>query len=201
MSDAAVLFRSDAQCVTVNKLVSDLVVCLSLAVSLLFYLSPSLPLNIRNIFDLPSSLPDRPSPVPHLSPSPPLPSPPLPSPPLPSPPLPSPPLPTPPLPSPPLPSPPLPSPPLPLPSPPLPSPPLPSPPLPSPPLPSPPLPSPPHITCTEKWVCACFFRSCTNNYLFLSNHVYSFSNNIKYSCDWLQLEYCVLMQNHCQMFL
>ena len=28
-----------------------------------------------------------------------------------------------------------------------------------------------------------FFRSCSNNYVFLSNHVYSFSNIIKYNCD------------------
>ena len=65
MSGGAILFRSDAQCVTENKLVSDLAVSLSLSlsVSILIYLSPSLPLKILNIFYHPSSLPGRPSPL------------------------------------------------------------------------------------------------------------------------------------------
>ena len=42
MSSDAILFRFDEQCVRVNKLVNDLVVCLSLSVSLLLDLSPLL---------------------------------------------------------------------------------------------------------------------------------------------------------------
>ena len=63
MSDVAIPYRSDAQCVRVNKLV----VCLCLSVFLLISPPPSLPLNIPNIFYLPSSLTGRPSPSPSLS--------------------------------------------------------------------------------------------------------------------------------------
>ena len=58
MSGVAIPYRSDAQCVRVNKLV----VCLCLSVFLLISPPPSLPLNIPNIFYLPSSLTGRPSP-------------------------------------------------------------------------------------------------------------------------------------------
>ena len=58
MSGVAIPYRSDAQCVRVNKLV----VCLCLSVFLLISHPPSLPLNIQNIFYLPSSLTGRPSP-------------------------------------------------------------------------------------------------------------------------------------------
>ena len=63
MSGVAIPHRSDAQCVRVNKLV----VCLCLSVFLLISPPPSLPLNIPNIFYLPSSLTSRPSPSPSLS--------------------------------------------------------------------------------------------------------------------------------------
>ena len=63
MSGVAIPYRSDAQCVRVNKLV----VCLCLSVFLLISPPPSLPLNIPNIFYLPSSLTGRPSPSPSLS--------------------------------------------------------------------------------------------------------------------------------------
>ena len=63
MSGVAIPYRSDAQCVRVNKLV----VCLSLSVSLPISPPPSLPLNIPNIFYLPSSLPGCPSPSLSLS--------------------------------------------------------------------------------------------------------------------------------------
>ena len=53
MSSAAILFRSDAQCVRVNKFVRFF---LTLSVSLLIYLSPSLPLKILNSFSLPPCL-------------------------------------------------------------------------------------------------------------------------------------------------
>ena len=62
MSGDAILFRSDAQCVRVNKLVNDLVVCLSLSVSLLIDLSPIPSFKILNIFYLLSSLLGCPSP-------------------------------------------------------------------------------------------------------------------------------------------
>ena len=62
MSGVAIPYRSDVQCVRVNKLV----VCLS---SCWFHIPPSLPLNIPNIFYLPSSLTGRPSPSPSHSPS------------------------------------------------------------------------------------------------------------------------------------
>ena len=58
MSGVAIPYRSDAQCVRVNKLV----VCLCLSVFLLISPPPSIPLNIPNIFYLPSSLTGRPSP-------------------------------------------------------------------------------------------------------------------------------------------
>ena len=57
MSGVAIPYRSDAQCVRVNKLV----VFLCLSVFLLISPPPSLPLNIPNIFYLPSSLTGRPS--------------------------------------------------------------------------------------------------------------------------------------------
>ena len=57
MSGVAIPYRSDAQCVRVNKLV----VCLCLS-SCWFHIPPSLPLNIPNIFYLPSSLTGRHSP-------------------------------------------------------------------------------------------------------------------------------------------
>ena len=64
MSGVAIPYRSDAQCVRVNKLV----VCLCLSVLLLISPPPpSLPLNIPNIFYLPSSLTGRPSHSPSLS--------------------------------------------------------------------------------------------------------------------------------------
>ena len=63
MSVVAIPYRSDAQCVRVNKLV----VCLCLSVFLLISPPQSLPLNIPNIFYLPSSLTGRPSPSPSLS--------------------------------------------------------------------------------------------------------------------------------------
>ena len=58
MSGVAIPYRSDAQCVRVNKLV----VCLCLSVFLLISPPPSIPLNIPNIFYLPSSLTGCPSP-------------------------------------------------------------------------------------------------------------------------------------------
>ena len=58
MTGVAIPYRSDAQCVRVNKLV----VCLFLSVFLLISPPPSLPLNIPNIFYLPSSVTGRPSP-------------------------------------------------------------------------------------------------------------------------------------------
>ena len=58
MSGVAIPYRSDAQCVRVNKLV----VCLCLSVFLLISHPPSLPLNIQNIVYLSSSLTGRPSP-------------------------------------------------------------------------------------------------------------------------------------------
>ena len=61
MSGVAIPYRSDAQCVRVNKLV----VFLCLSVFLLIShppIPPSLPLNIPNVFYLPSSLTGRPSP-------------------------------------------------------------------------------------------------------------------------------------------
>ena len=65
MSGDAILFRSDAKCVRVNKLVNDLVVCLSLSVSLLIDLSPILSfLNIQHFFI--SFLPCLETPLPHF---------------------------------------------------------------------------------------------------------------------------------------
>ena len=75
MSGVAIPYRSDAQCVRVNKLV----VCLCLSVFLFISPPPSLPLTIPNIsppslpliipniFYLPSSLTGRPSPSPSHS--------------------------------------------------------------------------------------------------------------------------------------
>ena len=60
MSSAAIRFRSDAQCVRVNKFVRFF---FSLSVSLLIYISPSLPFKNTQHF-LPSSLIGGPSPSP-----------------------------------------------------------------------------------------------------------------------------------------
>ena len=57
MNGDAILFRSNAQCVGVNKLMNDLVVCLSLSVSILIDLSPILSFKtIQHFFNLLSSL-------------------------------------------------------------------------------------------------------------------------------------------------
>ena len=46
-----------------------------------------------------------------------------------------------------------------------------------------------------------FFALYINNYVFLQDDINKKSNNIKYSCDWLHLEYCVVMQKQCQLFV
>ena len=41
------------------------------------------------------------------------------------------------------------------------------------------------------------FQTC----LIMYNIIFTFSNTIKYSCDLLQLEYCVVTQKHCLTIL